>query len=207
MQTNLRVIGTGFGRTGTDSMRAALEILGFGPCHHMRALLEDNDHKMAWRRFIAGGPAGLDVVLKGYQSCVDWPSAHYWPQLVQDFPDAKVLLTWRSADSWWNSFSKTILPALEADTETEETAPGSQLIKGRVFGDHPLTRDDCIATYEANVAKVKATVPAERLLVYKIGDGWEPLCAHLGVPVPDQPFPRSNSTAEFQKELGPKAGS
>jgi hypothetical protein len=204
MTTDLQVIGTGFGRTGTDSMREALEILGFGPCHHMRNLIADENHKQRWRDFVAGQDVSWDVILTGCKSCVDWPSAHFWPELIENHPDAKVLLTWRTADSWWKSFSNTILPIIEKTAQDPNQPPGSQLVSQTVFGGKPLTREHCIATYEANVANVKATVPTHRLLVYKIGDGWEPLCAHLGVPVPNQPFPRSNSTAEFKTDLGKK---
>lgn len=199
MPTELRVIGAGFGRTGTDSMRVALEMLGVGPCHHMRALVESPDHKQAWRRFIAGGRPDWTELLGGYGSCVDWPTAQFWPDLIAAFPDAKVVLTWRTAESWWTSFADTILPRLLADTDTEETAPGSQLLARLVFGGKPLTRDNCIAAYEANVARVRTEVPASRLLVFPIGAGWQPLCDFLGVPVPEPPFPRANAMGEFQK--------
>ena len=202
MTLDLKVIGTGFGRTGTDSMREALNILGFGPCHHMRELINNADHKQDWRDFIAGQHNDWTKILGGYGSCVDWPSAHYWPDLINLCPNAKVLLTTRTPESWWTSFSKTILPIIEAEPDYDKSPPGSQLIRRSVFHNKPLTRDHCIATYKANVARVKAEVPADRLLIYKIGDGWEPLCAHLGVPIPDQPFPRTNSTAEFQTDLG-----
>ncbi|MCG6901075.1 MAG: sulfotransferase family protein [Rhodobacter sp.] len=207
MKADLRVIGTGFGRTGTDSMREALNILGVGPCHHMRELVANPDHKQVWRDFNVSGDADWDKLLGGYGSCVDWPSAHYWPRLMSDFPNARMLLTWRSAESWWTSFEKTILRVLQADTETEETVPGSQLISLRVFGGKPMTREHCIATYEANVARVRREVPPERLLVYKIGDGWAPLCAFLGLDIPDMPFPRSNDTAAFQKRFTDKLNS
>jgi hypothetical protein len=101
---SLEVIGTGFGRTGTDSMRRALEVLGFEPCHHMRVLLRDPEQKRQWRAVAAGTPPDWNRLLDGYQACVDWPSAAYWPQLVEAFPEAKVILTWRSAESWWASF-------------------------------------------------------------------------------------------------------
>ena len=198
---DLRVIGTGFGRTGTDSMRTALEILGFAPCHHMRALMADPAHKQDWRDMIAGGPQDWEKLLGPYRACVDWPSAHYWPELVRAFPEARVLLTWRSAESWWASYERTILPLLLADTETEESAPGSQLLSLRVFDGRPADRAHCIAAYEANVARVRAEVPPERLLVHALGDGWEPLCAHLGVPVPEVPYPHANTASEFQQTL------
>lgn len=197
----LKVIGTGFGRTGTDSMREALNILGFGPCHHMRELIADRSHRQDWRDMAAGGPADWGKLLGRYRSCVDWPSAYYWPQLIDAFPEARVILTWRSAESWWSSFEKTILPVVLADTETEESAPGSQLVSLRVFGGKPHDREHCMAVYEANVAAVKAQVPPERLLVHKLGDGWEPLCHHLQVPVPEVPYPSSNSSESFQAEF------
>lgn len=200
----VKVIGTGFGRTGTDSMREALDLLGFGPCHHMRALLADPEHRDLWRDLNANldgpGPVpGWDALLGDYGSCVDWPSAAYWPLLVDAFPQAKVLLTYRSAESWWASFEKTILPLASADMSKQQPR-GADLLTRRVF-DGKLDRDHCIAAYEANVARVKADVSADRLLVYTIGDGWEPLCGFLGVPVPDVPYPSSNSSAAFNQEL------
>ncbi len=200
---SLQVIGTGFGRTGTDSMREALNILGFGPCHHMRALLDDEAHKMQWRSRAVSGTPSWDELFNGFASCIDWPSAHYWPEIITAYPDAKVILTWRTPDSWWNSFSKTILPVVQASTETEESAPGSQLIS-RVFGWQPLTREHCIAVYEANVARVMADVEPGRLLIHRLGDGWAPLCAHLGVDIPDEAYPRSNNTKSFQETMASK---
>jgi len=197
----LEVIGTGFGRTGTDSLRLALDILGFGPCHHMRELLKDPEHNSLWRAVAQGTPPDWDLLLGGYRSCVDWPSAHYWPQLVEAFPQAKVILTWRSAESWWASFEQTILPRILAFTETDATPKSGELIGPKVFHDRPDDRDHCIAVYEANVAAVKKQVPAERLLVHSLGDGWAPLCAHLGVPVPDVPYPRRNSAGEFESNF------
>ncbi|MBF9029257.1 sulfotransferase family protein [Rhodobacterales bacterium HKCCE3408] len=199
------IIGTGFGRTGTDSMREALEILGFGPCHHMRSLLDDEAHKAAWRRMKVArdrGKPGPDwsELLGGFGACVDWPSAAYWPELIEVYPDAKVLLTWRSPESWWESFEKTILPFVRQGAEDPDPEPGSDLLSSWVFN-AGLDRESCIAAYEANVAKVLSTVPEDRLLVHKIGDGWEPLCAFLGVPIPDRPYPRTNSAASFAEEV------
>ncbi|MGI9568253.1 MAG: sulfotransferase family protein [Desulfobulbia bacterium] len=199
--TSLKVIGTGFGRTGTDSMREALEILGLGPCHHMRELIKDPEHERLWRSVVAGATPDWDLLLGGYSSCMDWPSAYYWPQLVDAFPEAKVILTWRSAESWWKSFEKTILQGILSYVETEDTPKNTELIGPKVFHDKPDDRDHCIAVYEANVAAVKENIPAESLLVHKLGDGWEPLCSHLNVPVPDIPYPSSNSTSKFQGEF------
>lgn len=192
----LKVIGAGFGRTGTDSMRTALDMLGLGPCHHMRALFENPELKAKWRQRAAYGTPEWNEIFEGFSSTIDWPSAHYWPELIDAYPDAKVILTWRTAESWWASFEKTILPVWQTSTETEEDAPGSQLL-ARVFDWKEPTRDHCIAVYERNVARALTEVPPGRLLVHRLGDGWDPLCAFLGVPVPDEPYPSTNTTADF----------
>ncbi len=199
--TSLKVIGAGFGRTGTDSMREALEILGFGPCHHMRELIRNPEHERLWQSVAAGATPDWELLLGGYVSCMDWPSAYYWPQLVDAFPQARVILTWRTAESWWKSFEKTLLPRILSFIETEATPKNSELIGPRVFHDRPDDRAHCIAVYESNVAAVKKKISAERLLIHELGDGWEPLCAHLNVPVPDIPYPNSNSTSIFQSEF------
>ncbi|OHV86505.1 sulfotransferase family protein [Mesorhizobium sp. ORS 3428] len=195
----IRVIGAGFGRTGTDSMREALTILGFGPCHHMSEVMAHEEQKRLWRALAKGDAPDWDRLFAGYKSCVDWPSVHYWRELIEVYPQARVILTWRSPESWWESFAKTILPAV-SDSQDQESL-GVALITKQVFGGRPQDRDHAIAVYEANVEAVLKTVPAERLLVHKLGDGWEPLCAHLGVPVPDEPYPNRNTTKEFRTAL------
>ena len=197
MTAELKVIGTGFGRTGTDSMRAALDQLGFGPCHHMRTLVEDPDHAQMWRTALQSGRMDWDQLLAGQRACVDWPTAHFWPELIARFPTARVLLTWRDADSWWRSFEKTILPELVDRAPDAPPTTGTLLIPPRVFGGLPMTRQTCIAAYERNVARVRSTVPPDRLLHFTVGDGWEPLCRFLDVEVPDTPFPHRNTATEF----------
>ncbi len=190
----LKVIGTGFGRTGTDSMREALDVLGFGPCHHMYEVIQRPEQKERWRAFVKGAPADWPRLFEGYASCVDWPSVFYWRELIAAYPEARVILTWRTPESWWDSFGKTILPVLQSSTDPDSL--GVALIAKRVFGGRH-DRAHAIAAYEANVADVLATVPAGRLLVHRLGDGWAPLCAHLGVAVPDRPYPSRNAAAEF----------
>ncbi|MBI2718237.1 MAG: sulfotransferase family protein [Rhizobiales bacterium] len=192
----LKVIGTGFGRTGTDSMREALNMLGFGPCHHMFEVMANEEQKQLWRALAQGAAPDWERLFAGYTSCMDWPSAHYWPELIKAYPDAKVILTYRSPESWWASVEKTLLPVFRQSTDPNSL--GLALIAKQVFGGRPDDRAHAIAVYEANVAAVKATVPAQRLLVHGLGDGWEPLCAHLGVAVPDVPYPSRNSASEFQ---------
>lgn len=200
----LKVIGTGFGRTGTDSMREALSVLGFGPCHHMSELIAVPEQKRLWRAFVKGEPIGWDELFAGYVSCVDFPSAVYWRELLAAYPEAKAILTWRPAEEWWESFSGTIGRVMRESTEPESV--GVALLANQVFGGRVTDRAHVIGVYEAHVAAVIAEVPAERLLVYRLGDGWGPLCAHLGVPVPDLPYPRRNSAAEFVARGRPAAG-
>ena len=191
----LKVIGTGFGRTGTDSMREALTILGFGPCHHMFEVIANPEQKTRWRAMVAGGPRDWDSLFEGYAACVDWPSAHYWRELIVAYPQARVILTWRSPESWWQSFSATLLKA--STPEDDPASLGRALIARQVFGDRMADRDHAIGLYQANVAAVLAEVPPGRLLVHRLGDGWPALCAHLGVPVPDTPYPRANAADAF----------
>jgi len=195
----IRVIGAGFGRTGTDSMREALNLLGLGPCHHMFEVNAHAEQKRLWRALVQGAAPDWDRLLEGYGSCVDWPSAYYWRELMAFYPQAKVVLTYRTAESWWKSFEQTLIPGMRMSTEPESL--GLALVRDRVFGGRPEDRAHAIACYEENVKTVKATVPPGRLLVHNLGDGWEPLCAHLGVPVPSQPYPSRNSAGEFKSAL------
>jgi hypothetical protein len=195
----LDVIGTGFGRTGTDSMREALNMLGFGPCHHMTELHVHEEQQRLWRALAAGAAPDWYKLFAGYRSCVDWPSAHYWRELINVYPRACIILTYRSPESWWKSFEKTILQFINQSTDAESL--GIALIKNQAFGGEPDNREKAIAIYEANVKAVKETVPSHRLLVHNLGDGWEPLCAFLGVGVPNQPYPNRNSSAEFRARI------
>jgi hypothetical protein len=195
----LRVIGAGFGRTGTDSMRQALEMLGFGPCHHMREVMAKPEQRALWRAVAAGAAPDWDHIFKGYVSAVDWPSAFYWRELSRHYPDAKMLLTVRSSESWYESMTMTIFKGISKDDDPASL--GIQLITKRVFDDRIDDRDHVIATYEKNNAEVKAAFGPERLLAFEIGDGWGPLCRFLGVAIPDAPYPHANSTAAFRSEF------
>ena len=198
----LEVIGAGFGRTGTDSMREALAILGLGPCHHMYEVNSNEEQKRLWRAVAKGTSPDWNMLFSGYRSCMDWPSAHYWRELIEFYPDARVVLTWRSPESWWQSFEKTIVAGIAGSQDMESL--GITLIAKQVFGGRPADRATAIAAYEANVEAVFKAVPAERLLVHRLGDGWEPLCAHLGVSVPDQPYPNRNNAQAFRDALALK---
>ena len=191
----LKVIGTGFGRTGTDSMRTALNILGFGPTHHMFELSENPVLYQRWIDLAHGSQADWDRLFEGYSSCVDWPSAYYWRELVGLYPDAKVLLTWRSAESWWESFEGTILQIMK---RPKEKSLLTHFLAINVFDGKPDNQDHAIEVYNRHVDEVIAKVPQDRLLIHKLGDGWEPLCTFLNVPVPELEYPSKNTTAEIQ---------
>lgn len=180
-------------------MREALERLGFGPCHHMAVVNRNEEQKLLWRALARGENPGWEKLLAGFDSCMDWPAAHYWRELIALYPDAKVVLTYRSPESWWESFEKTLLARM---TESSDPASlGIALIRDQVFGGRPHDRALALERYQANVEAVKATVPPERLLVHELRDGWEPLCRHLGVPVPGEPYPQRNSAGEFNRRV------
>ena len=191
----LSVIGAGFGRTGTESMKLALEALGKGPCHHMKEVLVDSEQIALWRSAAQGDLPEWEEAFAGYNSAVDWPTAYFWRELSEYYPDAKVLLTVRSADSWYESMTNTIFKTLKASTDPASI--GLKLIGEGVFGGRLDDRAHAIAVYEKNIADVQAAFTQERLLTYHLGEGWEPLCQFLGEPVPNIPFPRSNPREQF----------
>ncbi|WP_260516603.1 sulfotransferase family protein [Aliiroseovarius sp. M344] len=177
-------------------MREALNILGFGPTHHMFEVIDSQTQTDLWREVVSGGAPDWDKLFAGFFACVDWPSAHYWRELVQRYPDAKVILTTRPADAWWRSIDKTILQYTNAP-DSPDNVFSQKLVGDQVFGGRPVTRDRAISVYEAHQKSVIREVASDRLLVYKVGDGWKPLCRHLGVDVPDQPFPNRNAKEGF----------
>lgn len=193
----LKVIGAGLGRTGTMSLKLALEQLGLGRCHHMMEVFQAPETIDVWRRAGLGEATDWDALLAGFGCAVDWPSAEFYAQLAAHYPDAKVILTTRDPESWFNSTQATIF----ADSVPGSGPPGfGEMIAtviGAKFDGRLHDREHCIAVYEAHNAAVRATIPPERLLEYQAGQGWEPLCAFLGVPVPDAPYPKVNSTEEF----------
>ena len=201
----LEVIGTGFGRTGTNSLKLALEQLGFGPCHHMYEIRDHPEQLAFWESAAQGGVVNWDVVFAGYSSCVDWPAARYWRELCSKYPQAKVLHSVRDEENWITSVHKTILPAMTNRTQLEEGPDRSRLnmsfeiVVNQTFDGRLDDREHAINVFRAHNDEVSRTIPAERLLVYDVHQGWEPLCEFLGVSIPDTPFPRKNTSSEFQQ--------
>lgn len=205
----LQVIGAGFGRTATMSLRMALETLGLGPCYHMESVLQEMDRRVPhWTDALDGAP-DWDTVFTGFTSAVDWPTAAYWSDLATAYPDAKVILSTRNPEKWWDSFSQTILAVLQSPEKWPPAQRDWLEMVVRVVIDRSLggktDRMSVIAAFEANDAAARRALPAERLLVFEAGHGWEPLCAFLDRPVPDAPFPRSNSRQEFFDLLAGKS--
>jgi hypothetical protein len=199
---SLKIIGAGFGRTGTLSLKQALETLGFTKCYHMAELTPAQIP--LWRAAWRGEPV-WDDLFNGYQAAVDWPTSAFWPQLMRAYPDAKVLLTVRDAKSWYRSASSTIfqrmadLSRLEDPATRERALMVHEIIRDGTFGGDLTDEANAIRVYEDNIARCKREVPAERLLVFEAKQGWSGLCAALGVPEPTEPYPSVNSTENFRE--------
>jgi hypothetical protein len=203
---SLSVIGAGLGRTGTLSLKLALEQLGLGPCYHMREVLEHHleDHLPMWTKAAAGEPVDWSELFAGYRSAVDFPAAAFYRHVFEQFPSAKVILTVRDKDRWFESFSATIRRPLTEALPDNLAAWGTMVRKAiidRVFAGEVMDRAHVIECYERHNEEVKRTIPFDRLLVYEVSDGWEPLCEFLKVPVPDGPFPKVNTTDEFRERI------
>lgn len=203
----LSVIGAGFGRTGTLSLKGALEQLGFGPCHHMLEVVENPGQLPLWQRVAAGETVDWEAVFDGYRACVDWPSAFFWRELAEFYPEAKVVLTTRDVDAWYKSYNDTILALVAAmdriaDPHLRATLEmGGSIVGPRVFDGRPHEPEHAKAVFRNHLESVRAALPADRLLVFDVREGWESLCAFLGVAVPETPFPRLNDTEQFKAVL------
>ncbi len=200
----LNIIGAGFGRTGTNSLRLALNAIGAGPCYHMNEVRHNPGHKIMWSDIAFGNTPDWDKLFENYQSAVDWPATHYWDQLISRYPDAKVILTVRDPDAWFKSFSNTIYKSIhlpvEDDIPTEDLLHRKMIYKiiaEDTFNGRAHERKAAIRVFNRRINEVQDAVHEDRLLIYRIKDGWEPLCKFLDVPVPDQPFPKTNTTADF----------
>ena len=196
----LKVIGAGLGRTGTLSLKLALEQLGFGPCYHMTEVLMEPSRGSAWVR-AADGQADWDAIFAGFESTVDYPGCVFWRDLMQFYPSAKVLLSLRNPQDWFDSTQQTIF----SDEHNKPFAKSalSEFFAKTVFDAYSNRihdRDFMVAAFERHNAEVERVVPRERLLVYEAKQGWAPLCQFLGVSVPDAPFPRVNSREERVKQ-------
>ena len=197
----LQLIGAGLGRTGTASTKLALERLGLGRCYHMGEVIAEPERMVGWLEAAQGRP-DWDAIFRGYGACVDYPAASFWRELAAHYPDAKVLLNVREPEKWFESVNETILnPAF---VDAARGAPPYDFLNATVYSTmdgRMAEREFMVEHFQRHVAAVQEAIPADRLLVYEVKDGWAPLCAFLGLPVPAEPFPRVNSREETKAML------
>lgn len=205
----LNIIGAGVGRTGTYSLKLALNQLGLGPCHHMEEVLRNMPSQVPLWSSAANGRPDWEAIYSGYPSAVDWPTAGFFRELIQAYPSAKFILTHRSPESWVDSFSTTIYKLLagkdQLPPEVHDWLRMAEAVITKTGFPPGLSRAQLMDAFVAHNEAVKATIPADQLLVFEAKEGWEPLCAFLGAPAPDGPFPRTNDRAEFWDRVSGKA--
>ncbi len=203
----LQVIGAGFGRTGTLSLKYALEKLGFSKCYHMMEVFANDNHVNRWREAARGEPIDWDALFTGYQAAVDWPSCNFWEAQLAQFPEAKVLLSERDPERWYKSVMSTIYPFSLAGRKAQDPAVRArvemafEVIWDALFEGRMDDKEHVIGVYLAHNERVKQLVPADKLLVFDPAQGWEPLCTFLDSDVPEEPFPRVNTTAEMHERM------
>jgi hypothetical protein len=215
----VKVIGAGFGRTGTMSLKVALETLGFDPCYHMTEVFAHPDHAGFWISAWRGEQADWDGVLEEYEAAVDWPACTFYEELMERHPDAKVILSVRDPERWYESVKNTIYELSVVIPRHPLYRIGYTIVSFFVFrgsGNVDLAgeiiwqgtfdgrfedKNYAIEVFERHNAEVRQRVPGDRLLVYDVKAGWEPLCEFLGVEEPDEPFPRTNDTGEMRRRL------
>jgi Sulfotransferase domain len=207
----LQVIGAGFGRTGTLSLKLALEQLGLGPCYHMIETRQHPGHDALWLALASGLTDDWRTILRGYRATVDWPVIFVWKDLVAAYPEAKVILTLRDPESWYASAAKTIFARMREYENAQAARAADEarrnhmrmvdaiVAQGTFGGD--LSREHAIEIFNAHNEEVRETVPRDRLLVYEASQGWGPLCDFLEVPAPEGPYPKVNSTADFARRF------
>ncbi|HZV17563.1 MAG TPA: sulfotransferase [Sphingobium sp.] len=199
----LQVIGAGLGRTGTLSLKFALEYLGFDPCYHMEEVLADGPNKIPQWTQVVNGRQDWEAIFEGYAATVDYPGCYYWRSLAAAYPNAKIILSRRDPESWFRSVNETIFsPHMLGMIDH---SPAKAFFAGSVladFGEHIADHDFMVAYFERwNQAVIDAVLP-ERLLVFEARQGWEPLCAFLGVAVPTIAYPRVNSREQMLDLVG-----
>jgi hypothetical protein len=212
---SLEVIGAGLGRTGTTSLKAALEALGYGPCYHMTEVFAHPEHVLFWEAARRGEVADWEEIFSDYRAAVDWPAAAYYENLMLAYPEAKVILTVRDPERWYESARSTIYTMRDMVSSPffslgarfvprlRHLRRAALMVSGLAwddtFGGRFEDREHATHTFERLNERVVERVPPERLLIYSISEGWGPLCDFLGVEPPDEPFPRLNDARSFRR--------
>lgn len=201
----LKVIGAGFGRTGTNSLKLALEELGFGPCHHMHEISNNPSLLPDWVAAANGESVNWGEVFENFGSQVDWPGARYWRELADYFPDAKVVLSVRDPEKWYASIMNTIAVSFRTRREIGDVDRMALLemayetVGKQIFNERLDDCDYAIRVFNDHISQVQKEIASNRLLTFNSEEGWEPLCKFLKVPVPDTDFPNINSSKQYQK--------
>lgn len=197
------------------SLKVALERLGFAPCYHMTELFKHPSHGKFWEKAVHGEPVDWREVFRDYGSAVDWPACSFYKELMEEYPDAKVILTIRDPVRWHESVMKTIYNAGNPDAGSPFFAlvgffaprmkrtgrMAGELIWRGTFDGRFEDKEYATSVFERRNKEVRENVPPEKLLVYEMKEGWEPLCRFLDVPVPDEPFPKLNDAATFRRMI------
>ena len=201
------------------SLKTALEELGFGPCYHMTEVFAHSEHADTWLAAWRGEPVDWEEFLEDYGAAVDWPACAFYGELMEAFPEAKVLLSVRDPERWYQSMHDTIYQLYRVALFSPLTRPtfrllgmfvpaiarirrmNGEMIFSGTFDDRFGDKNHAMDVFRRHNEEVIASVPPEKLLVYEVKQGWEPLCRFLDVPVPDEPFPRLNDTAEMRRRV------
>ena len=198
----LKVIGANFGRTATMSLKQGLEILGFEKCYHMSEVVVHPEHVKLW----LDAWQGKDIwttLFAGYQAAVDWPAAAFWPQLMHVYPEAKIVLSIRDADKWFESARNTIFQSMDSNLLAKDEVLRTriemlkEIIVDGTFNGDLTDKDKCIKIYKDNIEKCRSEVPLDRLIEFDTFLGWEQLCKELDCNIPEKPYPHVNKAAEF----------
>ena len=201
----LKVVGAGFGRTGTLSLKTALETLGYGPCYHMMEVFPRPEHVAMWHRLAFENQIDWDTLFAGFSAAVDWPAARWWREIAAHYPDARVLLSVRDPEAWYKSMIDTIYQPMKAPAPDDapdllrlQNEMVRKAILGETFGNRFEDKAHALEVFKRHTQEVRDAIAPARLLVFDVREGWAPLCRFLDVPVPDEPFPRLNDTATTQ---------
>lgn len=198
----LRIVGAGLPRTGTMSLKSAIQQLTGQPCYHMHEFFKRReDHLPLWNRVMDGDVAAADEIFVEFGAAIDWPASSCWRELADHYPDAVVILTHRvDAATWWRSADRTVWEVMRRG---DLDAPFMALNQRMLDRFHPDVDDGpgAMAAYDRHLAEVRATIAPDRLIEMTPADGWAPVCAALGLPIPDEPYPHRNTSEEFTARL------
>lgn len=210
----MKIIGAGYGRTGTKSLQLALQQLGYGKCYHMEELFRNPQGVKQWKNAMLKRKVNWEELFAGYQSMVDFPGCIYYKELFDHYPDSKVVLSVRDPEAWYESARATIysfdprvslklkmlLSSVYSSTARDlfkVILLNNKSIWGNHFDGKFEDKDYAIQKFKNHIEEVKNTIPKDRLLVHEAKDGWEPLCKFLDKPIPKEPYPRTNQQKDF----------